>query len=106
MRKLQAKQAYLKVEFFEHFVCFLFFITVARKNFVCTKIYLSFIANIVSLHYFLDLGCGSLFHNINQGRRQSLYYQVRLTYYSRKASQLITKKRVHLQLAIQNPGAK
>ena len=84
---------------------FCFLLQLQEKILLAQKFHLNFIGNIISLHYFLELGCGSLFYYTNQGRRQNPYYQVRLTHYSRKASQHQTKKRVYSQLARQNLGA-
>ena len=59
---------------FLNILCVLCFsLHVQEKNLLAEKFHLSFIANIIGLLYFVVLGCGSLFYNINQGHRQTLY---------------------------------
>ena len=47
-------------------MCILLFIS-ARKIFVYTKFQVSSIAKNISLHYFIKLGCDSLYNTTNQG---------------------------------------
>ena len=73
------------------------------------KFHLSFIANIISLHYFLELGCCCFFYNINQGCRQCIYYQMRLTYGVTVGKLVNTKRKKEVTcnyIARQNLGAK
>ena len=69
-----------------------FLLQLQEKILLTQKFHLSFIANIISLNFFLKLGCDSLFYNIYQGHRQNLYYLVRLTKYSWNAGQHQIKK--------------